>query len=820
MTRALKSVPPAHCRSAFGLRGLLLLSACGATAVVNMAVAVTRADYSSAERFLPWNTDKYLVNADIQHHWIGKQDRFWYLRTSASDAREFVVVDAATGKTQPAFDHQKIAGGLARATQTAVEPGALPFTEFRYTLAQDAIQFRITGQTEKLWTCQLKTGACSDSTPVERPGESKSPDGKWLVAVRDHNLWIRPAGGGSEVALTTDGVEYNGYSATRGDSGHVVSDQRFGVISPAHVAWSPDSKYLLTYRVDETKIKESYLIQSTPEDGTLRPKLYTFRWPMPGDSNIPALQPVIIDVGTHQLTRFDNMQVNAPFEGALERHYLWWSADGSKAYFIQRERFSRSVSLMVLDPKTGTMHSLVEESSPTWVRLNGDDGIWTDPSVRTCRNGDVIWWSERDGWGHLYYYDGATGRLRNQITKGPWVVRNIVRIDDAQGRVFFTASGREPGREPYKLHLYSVKFDGSGIRLLTPEDAEHARTQSLLEEISHAGLSSKEETERFSASGRYFVDSYSGVNLPPVLAVRSADGRLIKNLERADISRLAKGGLTSVEAFKVLAADGRSEIYGNLFRPSKFDPAKRYPLIDSIYPGPQITRTNRAFTAALFDELDTQSLAELGFVVITIDGRGTPHRSHEFSDYSYGRLDKASDLDDHIAGIRQLAQRYPYIDLDRVGIWGASGGGYASAHAMLSHPEFYKVAVSAEGNQDQRGYAAHWGETYIGPDNPGNYLLGANAPLAAHLKGKLLVMQGELDDNVSPSLALQLISALIRENKDFDYLLMPNRTHAADASPYFTRRRWDYFVRNLLGEEPPAGYVINLPPALANQHLQ
>jgi dipeptidyl-peptidase 4 len=777
-------------------------------ALAMLGASVTADDYARAERFLPWNEHQYVVNGSIQHYWIGTQDRFWYRRTTQQGAKQFVVVDAATGRRVPAFDHARVAAGLSKAANAAIDPAALPFMTFRYTADERAIQFLRAGQ---IWTCGVKTGSCTgEPSSTQRLDEAVSPDQKWAVSFRDHNLWLRSSEGGEPHALTSDGVEHNSYADPRG--GRAVSDKRHPIVAPPQVAWSPDSKYVLTYKIDERDVRELYLVQSMPDDGSFRPKLYTFRYPIPGDEHIFSVQPVVLDVKSARRVEYASTPINGPYDSVLKTRYLWWSEDSRTAFLIQRDRYSRSVALIALDPATGTTRTVLQETNDTWVRTNGDDGIWSAPAVRTLENGDVIWWSERDGWGHLYYYDGATGKLRNQITAGAWVVRSIVRVDEARGRIYFLANGREAGRDPYKQHLYSVKFDGSGMRLLTPEDAQHsADALSSVMSGESPGDDVSSGAERFSFSGRYFVDSYSGPDLPPVLVVRAADGRLVKRLEQADTSKLRKDGYPAVEPFKVLAADGKTEIYGNLFRPSHFDPDRKYPLIDSIYPGPQIIRTNKSYVTALFDPLQSQSLAELGFVVVTIDGRGTPHRAKVFSDYSYGRLDKASDLQDHIAGIRQLAQKYPYIDLDRVGIWGASGGGYASTHALLEYPDFYKVAVSAVGSQDPRGYIAHWGETYLGPDNDSGYLKAANVLQARNLKGKLLLMCGELDDNVAPWLTLKLADALIEENKDFELMIVTNGSHGSSDAPYFIRRQWDFFVRNLLGMEPPAAYKISQP---------
>jgi len=779
------------------------------------ALTITAADYARAERFLFWNKDTYVSNADIQHHWIGNEDRFWYLRTTPQGDKQFVVVDAASGHRTPAFDQQKLADSLSKLTGKKVEPGKLPFTVFRFVQNNKAIQFETSGA---LWICQTETAACQrDTEQVRKPNQSASPDGKWAVYIRDHNLWAHARSGDApDFQLTTDGVEHFEYGLPPGDNREAITDQRRPEGVPPEVLWSPDSNSILTYRLDERKVKDLWLVQASPGDLSSRPKLYTYRYAMPGDENVATVRLVIIRLDTHR-----QVEVETPLYalgwGLLSTGYSWWSADSKRVYFLKRARFSKSVSLNVAEAATAQVREILQESGSTPVRVSdGNTGVWSKPSVKILKNGDVIWFSERDGWGHLYYYDGARGKLRNQITKGEWVVRGIAHVDESAHKIYFLASGRPGARDPYEQRLYRINYDGSGLQLLTPEDAEH--TGTVEEPPPVDDFVTPEEKEQFAPSGRYFLDSFSWPDTPPVFVLRKADGRLVAELERADVSKLASGGRTPIESFQVLAADGKTPIYGNLFRPSTFNPANRYPIIDSDYPGPQVARTSRTFASAVFDGLDAQALAELGFVVVTIDGRGTPHRSKAFLDYSYGNLGKASDFEDHIAGLRQLAQRYPYLDIDRVGIEGVSGGGFAALHAILAYPDFYKVAVSASGNHEQRNLYAFWGETYMGPLNQDVYKEASYLGLAGNLKGKLLLMHGEMDDNVPPAMTLKVAKALIDANKDFEMLIMPDYNHGAAMSPYFIRRKWDFFVRNLLGADPPAQYVIQQPESVRREY--
>jgi dipeptidyl-peptidase-4 len=796
-------------RASFGVS--MMLMGLHSASAGELPKAVTAADYARAERFLRGHMPQYVDNADVEHHWIGSEDKFWYLRTNAAGDHEFVVVDASTGRRSAAFDQKIIAGALSEATKSNVDAGKLPFSVFRFVDDKRAIEFRLGAAR---WICQVNTAQCAkERASGERPFEVLSPDGKWAAFVHDYNVWLRPTAGGEEVALTQDGVDGNSYATFSGYGLVWMRLVRLGLPLPTQVLWSPDSKRLLTYRVDDRKVKTLSLLQAVPEDGSVRPKLYTFRYPLPGDNDVPMGQLVILDVATRQQKPVDAPPFFALFASPMQKHDAWWAANGKSIYYIRYDRYRKSAILYKADPDTGSAAELLHESSATFLELTPE--YFEKELASTLENGDVIWYSQRDGWGHLYRYNAA-GKLLNQITRGEWNVRSVARIDEAHKQIYFLAGGREKGRDPNEVALYSVGFDGSGLRMLTPEEGDHELPHGLGVLRLPDALVTDTERLRFSASGRYFVDTYSRPNTAPVFVVRTAAGRLIKKLEEADLAKLIAGGYTPVETFKVMAADGKTPIYGNLYRPSNFDPSRRYPVIDSIYPGPMDTRVGKNFGQAVFgtfDAFQTQSLAELGFIVVTIDGRGTALRSKAFMDYAYGRMEQASDLEDHIAGLRQLAARFPYMDLERVGAEGLSGGGYATAHALLAYPDFYKVGVSSSGNQDQRGYISGWGEMYLGPEkeNEKAYLAAANSTLAGNLKGKLLLIHGEMDENVSPTLTMKLIDALIKANKDFDLLIMPNEGHGAALSPYAVRREWDYFVRNLLGTEPPADYDLRHP---------
>ena len=401
----------------------------------------------------------------------------------------------------------------------------------------------------------------------------------------------------------------------------------------------------------------------------------------------------------------------------------------------------------------------------------------------------VIWYSQRDDWGHLYLYDLKTGNLKRHLTEGNWNVLQVLRLDEEGRSIVFTGAGREEG-DPYFQYLYSIDMDGSGdVKLLTPENSNHSVT--------------------LSPSGQYFIDSYSTPVVPPVIKLRDREGRELLMLEKADISLLIEAGWQPPVPFSVKARDGVTDIYGLLFKPTDFDPAQKYPIINSIYPGPQTGSVgSRSFSASRGDR---QALAELGFIVVSIDAMGTPMRSKSFHAAYYGNMGD-NGLPDQITGMKQLAERYPWIDIDRVGIYGHSGGGFASTDAILRYPDFFKVAVSGAGNHDNRNYEDDWGEKWQGllvtnPDGSTSYDNQANQLLAKNLKGKLLLAHGTMDSNVPMYNTLLVVNELIAANKDFDLILFPNRSHGFSGEGYMTRRRWDYFVRHLMGAEPPKEFT-------------
>jgi dipeptidyl-peptidase-4 len=764
---------------ATGITGFMVLI----LTAIALDAQVTKEDYIRAERFLPANARKLVFKTEVRPNWIGESDRFWYLNNT-QEGKEFILVEPARSTRRLAFEHVKLAAALSKESGKAYVHNKLPFTSFEFVQDGRAIQFDVG---KDRWTCNLKTYECTKTEkPKRKPiHELISPDESWAAFVKDYNIYVRPADKEEEIVLTSDGEEYYDYGSSPEGRTTTVTERLLKRKRPPVALWSPDSKKLVTHKLDQRKVGELHLVQSVPSKGS-RPVLHSYRYSLPGDKELPLAELVILDVEKKTKIVVEADPLLAPFWSPIDLQYVWWSKDSDKVYFLWEERGCKVLKLFEADAQTGKTRMLIEESGKTYVEPH--PLISSQPNVRILGSGsEIIWFSERDGWAHLYLYDGNKGTLKNQITKGAWAVHDIVHVDESTRWIYFLANGREKGRSPYFRHLYRAKLDGSNLELLTPEEGDH--------EVA------------FSKTNKYFVDTFSKVDAAPVSVLRSVNGRVIRKLEEADVELLLATGWKWPEPFCVKARDGITDIYGTIFRPSKFDPKKKYPVIDSIYPGPQIIQNFPIFSVDLPGNV--LALAELGFIVITIDGMGTPLRSKLFHDVSYGKLGEAGGLEDHITGLRQLATRYPYMDLTRVGIYGHSGGGFASARAILAYPDFYKVAVSSAGSHDVRSYISLWGEKYQGLLKGKNYENQVNANLAKNLKGKLLLVYGDMDDNVHPAMTIQLINALIKENKDFDLVVLPNNNHSFSRyRMYFTRRRWDYFVKHLLGEEPPKGYKI------------
>jgi len=617
--------------------------------------------------------------------------------------------------------------------------------------------------------------------------EVKSPDGKRVAFIRDCNLWVRDVATGKETQLTTDGVKDFGYATD--NAGWVHSDRPI-------LSWSPDSRKIATFQQDQRGVGEMYLVETKVG----HPRLEAWKYPLPGDEVVTTIQHVIIDLegpkvirlqlppDQHRSTLCDDVSCRSGDWADVE-----WSPDGGHLAFVSTSRDHKQEQLRVADAATGAIRNVLEETVATQFESGQGRVNWHYLPA----SNEVIWCSERDGWSHLYLFDLASGRLKNLITSGDWAVTQLLRVDEKARMLYFLADGREKGN-PYFSRLYRIGFDGKNLALLTPEDGNH--------EVA------------VSPSGHFFTDTWSQPDVPPVTVVRNDDGKLLFTVAKADISRLLAAGWKPPVPITAKARDGVTDLYGLMFEPVNLDRGRKYPIVNNIYPGPQGGSVGSwSFSEA---RRDCQALAELGFVVVEIEGMGNPLRSKKFHDFYYGNMGDNT-LPDQVAGMKQLAEKYPWIDLDRAGIWGHSGGGYATADAMFRYPDFFKVGIAESGNHDNREYEDDWGERYQGllvknADGTTNYDDQANQNLAKNLKGHLLLAHGTMDDNVPPYNTLLVVDALIKANKDFDLLLLPNQHHGyGPESNYMMRRRWDYFVRYLLGAEPPHEFEFH-PPAPGN----
>ncbi|MCA1584842.1 MAG: S9 family peptidase [Acidobacteria bacterium] len=778
-------------RRAAALVGLVLTLATSMAAQQPPAPrpALTSDDYARAERWLGYRTNPLIFRHHVRPTWVD-DDRFWY-RNAVPGGSEFMLVDPAAALREPAFDHARVAGALDASGGGHYTALSLPFTEIDLTRDGMFVDFTIG---ERRWRCERTGASCSaigkappHAASAGPGGPAReavlSPDGARAAFIRDYNLWVREVGTGQETALTTDGVKDFGYATN--DAGWVQS------VTPV-VVWSPDSKKIATFQHDARGVGEMYYVNTVVGHPTLTVRKY----PLPGDEKIFTIDRVVIDVAERRVTRFK--MPPDPHRSSLCDHVVcggtWadvqWSADGKEVAFLSTSRDHKREDLRIADADTGAIRHVMAERVESFFESGQGRVNWRYlPGSK-----EVLWFSKRDDWGHLYLYDAGTGAQKNRITADPGNVAQVLRVDEEARHVYFVGVGKESGRDPYYRHFYRIGLDGKGLTLLTPENADH--------------------TIDMSPSGRYIVDSYSTPQTPPVAVLRNGNGDIVMPLETADAAKLIEAGWKPPMPISVKARDGVTDLYGLLFRPTNFDPSSRYPIINNIYPGPQAGSVGgRSFSAA---RGDAQAIAELGFVVVQIDGMGTPWRSRTFHERWYGDMGDNT-LPDQVAGMKELARRFSWIDLDRAGIYGHSGGGTATAAAMFRHPDFFKVGVSQAGNHDNRVYEDDWAEKWQGllvkkADGTSNYDDQANQNHAKHLKGKLLLAHGTLDTNVPPYSTLLVVDELIRHNKDFDLLLLPNRGHGFGSEPYMMRRRWDYFVRHLMGAEPPHGYELK-PPA-------
>ncbi|MFD1952163.1 DPP IV N-terminal domain-containing protein [Sphingomonas arantia] len=705
--------------------------------------------------------------------WTPDGRRFSYRKTVAGGFA-FETVDAETLAKSAAFDTARLAAALGEARHEAVDALHLPFAEFDYADDGKAITF---GLDETRWRCGIVVYRCEAIVDNSRPrgfgvvrnlsvladnAPKVSPDGTWTAFVQGDNLVVRKAGDAAIVPLSVDG--------TAGD-----------FYDPETLRWSPDSRHIMIYRVRPGYQRRVLRVESSPRD-QVQPKLQSQLYPKPGDA-IDQERPVLFDVATRRQTVIDDALFPNPYQLSAPR----WRSDGRSVAFDYVRRGFGQARIVAVDAETGVAHAAVTEDAKTFVFADRRYQHEVDG-----RGDEIIWASERDGWNHLYLVDGRTGRVKTRITSGDWVVRDVIAVDDVKRQIVFSASGMNAGEDPYFRHVYRIGFDGRRLTALTPAKADH--------------------DVRFSPDGSLYVDTYSRVDLPTVSELhRSSDGALVATITKGDDSALRAAGFRPPEVFVAKGRDGKTDIWGVVVRPRDYDPRKRYPVIENIYAGPHDSFVPKQYWPFGYHSggdkvIGMQAQADLGFIVVQIDGMGTANRSKAFQDVAWKNL-ADSGFPDRIAWHRALAARDPSYDIGRVGIYGASAGGQSTLNALLFHGDFYKVGVAYAGCYDNRMDKISWNEQWLGWPVDASYAAASGVDHAARLTGKLLMIVGEQDSNVDPASTMQVADALIRAGKDFDLLVVPGGEHSVGRSTgpidYVAQRQFGFFVRNLAGEAVP-----------------
>lgn len=803
------------------------------------------ANWSLAARFAPYRMGDLVYSTSVQPRWIDETDNFWY-RYETAEGTDFILVEPELGRKRPIFDNDRIAAELTRITKDPYDGKHLPITSIRF-LDPDTIQFDVESsqdappspeaeqeddmeeeeqqqrgqgrqQTEKLvhhFEYDINTQTLRELDDYEEPDDhpnwaSVSPDGEWVVFGRDYNLYMmsyadyerildarRGKDGDeaeeaeeevevTEIQLTADGVEHYSYhGGFRGRTDNEKEEEK-GKRQGAGITWAHDGSRFALTRSDEREVGDLWVVHVV---GNERPELESYKYELPGEENVPQQELLVFDMADREMSKVDgaNIWQDQRLRVYSERQFFypdsteprvsqWLSSNPDELYYWRRSRDQHRVDVVRYNPTTGEHTVVIEERLNTYVE---------DQQPELLDDGDLIWWSERDGWAHLYRF-GPDGAEKARLTEGPWAVRRLLGVDQEAGTAFFIGNAREESEDPYYNHLYRVGLDGTGMQLLNPGNFDHLVT---------AG-----------ESVRYFVDNFSRVDTTPNAVVIDRNGEILVDLEDADLSKLMEAGYEFPEPFGVKAADGVTDIYGVVYKPFDFDPTKQYPIVAYVYPGPQTESVAKSFRTSPSEV----ALAQLGMIVITIGNRGgNPARSKWYHNYGYGDL-RDYGLADKKAGIEQLAQRHAWIDVDRVGIYGHSGGGFMSTAAMLVYPDFFKVAVSSSGNHNNDVYNQNWSEKHDGVkevvDDEGNvtfeYDIETNSDLAANLKGHLLLTTGDVDNNVHHAGTFRMAEALIRANKRFDFFVFPGQRHGyGNMSDYWFWLRAEYFARYLLGAE-------------------
>ena len=785
-------------------------------------VPVTKANYQLAARFSSKKLEKLIFSTSVDPHWLKKSDRFWYMYET-TEGKKWYIVDPVKGEKKVLFDNADLAAKITRIVKDAFDAQHLGLDSMRFIKDENWIQFEVksTQEIEKKDTTvkkgsppvkekktfyfeyNLSTGELTELSEFKKPKRKPnwaniSPDGNIVLFGRNYNVFwmdkdnyekaLKNEDDSTVVdhAFTKDGIEFYSYASDGNGENNVDKEKKKNKRKPVFAFWSSDSKHFVLERNDSRKVKDLWVINSLSDP---RPTLETYKYQMPGDKESPIDHVYIFDIASQTgkemgLSQFKDQNISVWSDpgkiNARDDDFrpLKWLGTNDKFYFTRTSRDLKKVDVCVADVATGTVKALIEERFNTYIETR---------RLGLINEGkEFIQWSERDGYAHFYLYD-ENGKLKNQITSGTYHVENILAIDDAKRILYFSANGKEAGEDPYYLHAYKINFDGTGIKLLNPGEFEH--------------------TININDGKSFFIDNYSRVNTIPKSALYAADGRKVIDLETADLSSLFSTGYKFPQTFKVKADDGITDIYGVMYKPFDFDSTKKYPVIEYVYPGPQTEAVNKAFGRGM-DR--TERLSQLGFVVITMGNRGGhPSRSKWYHNFGYGNL-RDYGLADKKACAEQLADRYSYLDINKVGIHGHSGGGFMSTAAMLVYPDFFKVAVSSSGNHDNSVYNRWWSEQHHGVketigdkgDTSFIYNIEKNQDLVKNLKGHLMLSTGDIDNNVHPANTTRVANALIKANKRFDLLILPGQRHGyADMTEYFFWRMADYFTEYLMGDK-------------------
>ncbi len=738
----------------------LLLSVLVPVLVAGQA-GISLETYDRAVSYMWENVNnKKAFNLHIQPNWFSDSSGIWYEWQSVNKKR-FRKITFPDLRKSELFDHHKLASILSDSMDEEIKANNLPISQVEY-LNKNEIGFMVKG---KKYHLDLKRYSITlpEPEPDEKEFEKLSPDKKYVAFSEDYNLLIKSTETGETKELSSSGSKNYEYASWYGWRDIIEGEEGE---RPRHfdAEWSKDSEWLFTYICDLKTAKKMYLLDWS-QDSLYRPRLLSYYRGSPGDTTMVYMEPVFFNIGTGK-----EIKPSLSRSTHINAVSMQWSATPGKAYLLRSNRGYQKISLYIFDLNTGLLQTLYEETSKT----NIDNFEYHLAE----KSGLVFFLSERSGWRQLYALDLKTSKV-TLVTGGEYYINNIDHVFEGENRILFSASGKEKNRNPYYQYLYSISFTGENLKLLTPEDCHHR--------------------VNISPDGKYIVDNYSTVNLETIAVLRdSENGEIIDELGKADVTAL--GDWITPEIFEALARDGSTKIYGALWKPVDFDPNNKYPIIDNSYTGPHTKVFPEEFRRGLSS--GNQALAELGFIVMVVDGLGSAGRSKEFHNYSYKNL--GGNLADHVGAIRQLANSYPWIDTTRVGIFGHSAGGYDAAHALLAYPDFYKVAVASSADHDHRMEKAWWPEMYMGWPVDSAYHQQSNITMAGNLKGKLLITHGGIDENVNPSATFKLAEALIKYDKQFEMLILPSQRHGykGDHRNYFIKKRWNFFVEHLLGEEP------------------